>query len=89
MSRKIDGVRTNPAPHFEDFFFAPAREFSASWDVGFHKVLPRLDLVEILLSADGLSRMPNIARTPVPVILHLIDLNFRKSHKAFPAALIR
>src|SRR5438045_3079209 len=34
VPRKTDGVRTNPAPHFEDFFFAPAREFGESWDVG-------------------------------------------------------
>src|SRR5437667_9141791 len=83
MPRQTGGARANPAPHFEDFLPAPVRELGENWDVRFHKILSRLDFVEVLPSAEGLGRVPDIARTPIPVILHLIDLNFLKSHSRF------
>ena len=55
MPRKTESVRANPAPHFEDFLPAPAWELGENWDVGLYKILSRLDFVEVLPGADGLS----------------------------------
>src|SRR5205807_6654000 len=67
---KIDRVRPDPAPDFQHFLAVPPRELRKSRYVIFHKVFSRLDLVEVFLRAHRRGRMPDIARTIVPIILY-------------------
>src|SRR5262245_9922338 len=73
MLREIDGGGTDSASDLEYLFAAPAVELGKARDMGLHEIFAGLHFVEIVARAEGLRRMPDVARAPVPVLLHLIN----------------
>ena len=60
---EADRVRADAASHLEHALAAPALELRKCGNVRLHSVLPCFDLVEVLVRADGLGRVAQIAGT--------------------------
>src|SRR6266480_1231852 len=78
--RKINRVRADAAPDFQNFLPAPAFELRKSRNVIFDEVLARLDLVKIFFRANRRGRVPDVAGTAVPVIPDARDFHIAEIH---------
>src|SRR5215211_2203924 len=70
---EVDRVGPDAATHLENALVLPAIELGERRNVWLDEVLPRLDLVEVLLRADRLRRVADVAGTGVPVSLDVRD----------------
>ena len=84
MPSEIHRRGSNSTPDFEDALSSPAFKLREPRNVRLDEMLALLDFVEILAAADGLRRMPNIARSRVPIGLD--GLNARSSLSALNEA---
>jgi hypothetical protein len=65
---KVNCVRADAAPDFQNFLPAPPLELRKSRNVIFDEVFPRLDLIKIFLRANRRGGVPDVAGAAVPVI---------------------
>lgn len=77
---EVNRICPDAAADFEHLFATPSLELREPGDVVFHEVFASLHLVEVFLRTDGCSRMTNVTRTTVPVILYPRDFDFVKTH---------
>src|SRR5262249_2184033 len=75
---KVDRVGADPAADLEHALPLPPIEFDERGNVRLNEVLPGLDLVEVLLRADRLIRMSDIAGARIPVLLDGLDRRFHR-----------
>src|SRR5262252_2938637 len=69
-TREIDRIGPDTAADFQDPLPRPAWKLRKTRDVRFDKILACLDLIEILPRANWFGRVPNVAGTCVPIVMH-------------------
>ena len=78
---KAHGISSDSAADFQNFLSVPACEVGEPRNVRLYEILPLLDLIKVLASADRRAPMPDVAGLTVPVFLdsfnsRLGDLSF-------------
>lgn len=77
---EVNGICSDATADFEDFLAPPGLEVGKTRNVILDEILTGLDLVEVLLCADGSSGVANVAGPRVPVIANARDVHFSKRH---------